>query len=86
MLTVEIKRDDRVIKKPELFEGNTLKIFAPKNLKFQPAEYTEYDRGIVVNLPKNVKSINKQLIKINAGNKRIYLELLSSSFTKEFTV
>ena len=34
MLTVEIKRDDRVIKKPELFEGNTLKIFAPKNLKF----------------------------------------------------
>lgn len=79
-------RDSRTIKRQELFAGNILKMFAPKNLKFQPAEYTKYDTGIVVNLPKNVKSINKKLIKINSGNKRIYLELLSSSFTKEFTV
>ena len=54
MLTVEIRRDNRAIKKPELFAGNISKVFVPKNFKFQPAEHTEYDTGIVVNLPKNV--------------------------------
>ena len=92
MLAVEIRRDSRAIKKLEVFAGNILKIFVPKNLKIQLAEYTEYDTGIVVNLPKNVNvnryycSIDKQFIKINSGNKRIYLGLLNSSFTKEFIV
>lgn len=43
MLTVEKKTGSREIKKPELFASNILKIFAPKNLKFHLAEYTEYD-------------------------------------------
>ena len=86
ILTVEIMRDSRAIKRQELFAGNILKMFAPKNLKFQPAEYTKYDTGIVVNLPKNVKrcycSINKQFIKVSSGNKCIYLGLLNNYFTK----
>ena len=67
-----------------------LKIFAPKNLQFQPTHYTEYNTGSVVNLPKNINeyycSINKQFIKIDSGNLHIYLGLLNSFFTKEFTV
>ena len=83
MSTVERRRDSRAIKKPEPFAGNLLKIFERKNLKFQPAECTEYDTGIDVNLPKNVNgyycSIDKQFIKINSGNKRIYLGLLQKN-------
>ena len=52
MLTVEIRRDSRAIKKPELFAGNILKVFAPTNLKLPPAEYTEYDTGIVATYQK----------------------------------
>ena len=40
MLRVEIKRDSRAIIKPG-------KLFAPKNLMFQLADYTEYDTEIV---------------------------------------
>ena len=52
MLTVEIRRDSRTIKKPELFAGNILKVFAPTNLKLQPVEYTEHDTGIVATYQK----------------------------------
>ena len=41
VLTVEIKRDSRAIIKPG-------KLFAPKNLMFELADYTEYDTEIVV--------------------------------------
>ena len=61
-----------------------LKIFAPKNVKFQLTEHADYNTEVVVNLPKNVNgyyySINKQFIKTNSSNRRIYLELLNSSF------
>lgn len=68
MLTVEKKTGSREIKKPELFASNTLKIFAPKNLKFHLAEYTEYDAGFLL-VHRKCKWItlflDKQFIKIN---------------------
>ena len=54
MSTFEVVREGRAIKKPELFSDNVLKMFAPRTLKFKLAGYTEFDTGIIVNLPTNI--------------------------------
>ena len=55
METVEIIRDSRSIEKPKLLSENRTEIFAPKKIFFKNADYTEFDTGIVIVLPKKLK-------------------------------
>ena len=63
MTTVEIIRDSKTIKKPELFPKNTLKLFAPKKLIFKAAEYTRIDAGVEINIPKNTDAFYCSLVR-----------------------
>ena len=84
MTTVEIIRDSKSIKKPELFSKNTLKLFAPKKLIFKAAEYTRIDTGIEINIPKNTDafycSLDRHFTEAAEAKNRIYLRLLNKSF------
>ena len=73
-----------MIKKRKLFPVNILTIFAPKISSFNRQSIQSTLQELFLTCQKIL--LFNQFIKINSGNKRIYLGLLNSSFTKGFII
>ena len=90
MTTVDIIRDNKSIKKPELFSKNTFKLFATKILVFRAGEFTRFHTGIEITITENTDkfycSLDRDFTEAVPGKNRIYLGLLNKSFIKDFQI
>ena len=90
MEVVRVVRDHKNIKKPKPFPDNTLEIFAPKRLRFKPAEYQRNDSGDVIVLPEKVNgyywSLDGNITDLNTGENRLHFGFLNQAFTLSFTL
>ena len=79
------KRDSSNIKKPYHLKNNVFLLYAPRNVKIEPAEFRRIDSGILTFIPNNSRDFITSKVRENeinetgSGEQRLRVEILNKS-------
>ena len=87
-----IERDNPRVKKPLHLQKNIFIIYSPRAVTVETASCTKIDTNILLNLPKKAKAFlaskfrGHEIYEVNNKKKRLWIELLNTSYTEDLKI
>ena len=91
-MKISFERDNSRVKKTLHLKKNTFIIYSPRAIAVETASSTKVDTKISLRLPKKAKDfltssfMGHEIIEIDNEKAHLWIEILNTSYTKEFKV
>ena len=91
-MEVIFKRDNQRVKKPQHLKKNIFIIYWSRTVTIETANCVETDTNIILNLPKKAKAFltskfrGHKIYEINNEKRRLWIEVLNTSYTEDLEI
>ena len=91
-MEVFFERDNQRVKKPKHLQKNIFIIYSPRTVTIETASCTKIDTNIILKLQKQAKAFvatkfrGHEIYEINNEKKRLWIEVLNTSYTEELKI
>ena len=91
-MEVIFERDNQRLKKPQHLQKNVFILYSPKTVTVETANCVKIHTGIILNLPKQAKAFitskfrKHEIYEINNEKRRLWIEVLNTSYTEDLKI